>query len=372
MAIRIGIFPAMLGRRAGGPETYEQQLLQALAGIDRHNDYHVWLPDRAAAEAMGVDQPNFHAHVLWPSVRSVSMSVTLPLALRRFRPGLLHATFAPPPLCPVKLAMTMHGSVTFSHPNFYSPRVLARLNPLLRRGVERARLTVCVSDFVKHELMERFRVPEERLVTVYHGVNRAFRPLPPAVAAQRVRQEHGLAGPYVLYVGKLHSNKNIVRLLQAFDHATRRREHIELVLAGRMFYGSDDIEETVQRLGLAPRIHRLGHLPQEALPALYAGAECMVFPTLWEGFGLPIVEAMACGAPVIASDIACVPEIAGGAAVLVDPMSTESIAGALSDLLDRPARRAELRELGIARAAEFTWERTARQTLQAYEQLALG
>ncbi|WP_457424690.1 glycosyltransferase family 4 protein [Roseateles sp. P5_E7] len=360
----------MLGRRAGGPETYEQQLLQALAAIDRHNEYHVWLLDQAAANALPLDQPNFVRHLLWPSTRSVSMAVSLPLALRRCNLSLLHATFAPPPICPVRLAMTMHGSVTFSHPYFYPPRVLARLNPLLRRGVRRAKLTVCVSDFVKHELMERFGLPEERLLTVYHGVNSTFKPQPPAAAAERVQRDHGLSNPYVIYVGKLHANKNIVRLIEAFDLATRGQEHVELVLVGRMFYGSDDIEQTVQRLGLAPRIHRLGHLPQDALPDLYAGAECMVFPTLWEGFGLPIIEAMACGAPVIASNIACVPEIAGNAAVLVDPLSTEAIATALADLLASPERRAELRARGLARAAEFTWERTARQTLQAYERLA--
>ena len=368
MGIRIGIFPAMLGRRAGGPETYEQQLLQALAAVDQRNEYHVWLLDQKAADALSIDQPNFVPHLLWPSIRSISMAVSLPLALKRYQLSLLHATFAPPPICPVDLTLTMHGSVTFSHPNFYPPRVLARLNPLLRQGIRRARLTVCVSDFVKHELMERFGVPEERLLTVYHGVNAAFKPQP--AAAERVRLDHGLDNPYVIYVGKLHANKNIVRLIEAFDRATKGREEIELVLVGRMFYGSDDIEQTIQQLGLAPRVHRLGHLPQTALPDLYSAAQCMVFPTLWEGFGLPIIEAMACGTPVIASDIACVPEITGGAALLVDPMSTEAIAGALSDLLSSPDKRADLRARGIARAADFTWERTARQTLQAYEQLA--
>jgi len=358
----------MLGRRAGGPETYEQQFLQALAAVDRRNEYHLWLLDQAAADALCIDQPNFVPHVLWPSARWISMGVSLPLAIKRHKLSLLHATFAPPPICPVDLTMTMHGSVTFSHPNFYPPRVLARLNPLLRNGIRRARLTVCVSDFVKHELMELFGVPEERLLTVYHGVSSAFKPQPDATA--RLQRDYGLSNPYVLYVGKLHSNKNIVRLIEAFDQATRGREEVELVLVGRMFFGSDDIEHTIQRLGLTPRVHRLGHLPQEALPDLYSGAQCMVFPTLWEGFGLPMIEAMACGTPVIASDIACVPEITGGAALLVDPMSTEAIAGAISDLLDSPEKRADLRARGLARAAGFTWERTARQTLQAYEQLA--
>lgn len=367
MGIRIGIVLAMLGRRAGGPETYEQQLLQALAALDPRNEYHVWLLDQAAANALCVDQPNFVPHLLWPATRWISMAVSLPLAIKRYQLRLLHATFAPPPICPVDLALTMHGSVTFSHPHFYPPRVVARLNPLLRKGLQRARLTVCVSDFVKHELIERFGVPEERLQTIYHGVNSAFKPQ--AAAASRLQRDYGLVNPYVLYVGKLHANKNIVRLIEAFDLATKGRDEIELVLVGRLFYGSDDIEQTIQRLGLARRVHRLGHLGQAALPDLYSGAQCLVFPTLWEGFGLPIIEAMACGTPVITSDIACVPEITAGAALLVDPLSTQAIAGALSDLLASPEKRATLRERGIARAASFSWQRTAQQTLQAYERL---
>ena len=368
--MRIGLFPAMLGRRAGGPETYERELLRGLAAVDSKNEYHVFFTDQRAAEVAGLTQDNFTSHVLWPSARWINMVATLPLAARKLDVRLLHATFVPPPICPVNLAFTMHGSVTFSHPQFYQPRVLARLNPLLRRGVQRAQLTVCVSNFVKQEIMEYFNVPEDRLLTVYHGVNGRFRPDDSGIAQARVRDEFTISGPYVLYVGKLHTNKNIVRLIEAFDIATQGMDEFQLVLVGRMFFGSDDIEQTVQRLGLAPRLHRLGHLNDECLPALYAGAQCMVFPTLWEGFGLPMIEAMACGTPVIASDIACVPEITGGAALLVDPLSVESIADGIQQVLSSSSLRADLCSRGLVRAANFSWERTARQTLQGYERVA--
>ncbi len=368
--MRIGLFPAMLGRRAGGPETYERELLRALAQIDTQNDYHVWFANQRAAEVAGLGHENFTSNVLWPSVRWIHMGTTLPLAARRLRVRLLHATFVPPPICPVDLAFTMHGSVTFSHPQFYQRSVLARLNPLLLRGLQRAKLTVCVSDFVKQEMMEYFDVPEDRLLTVYHGVSSRFRPDESGTAEARARANFKISGPYVLYVGKLHTNKNIVRLIEAFHIATRGIEEIQLLLVGRMFYGSDDIERTVQRLGLAARLHRLGHLHEDCLPALYAGAQCMVFPTLWEGFGLPMVEAMACGTPLIASNIACVPEITGAAALLVDPFSVEAIADAIQRVLSSAALRADLRRRGLARAAHFNWEQTARQTLQCYERVA--
>ena len=366
--LKLGLFPVMLGRSAAGPETYERQLLRALAAVDTVNEYHVWCLDQAAADAMGPPQPNIVRHVLWPRTRWVSMSASLPLAILRSGVQLLHATFTPPPICPRAFVFTMHGAVTLTHPQFYSGAVRARLNPLLRRGLARSKVTLCVSDFVKQEMISVFGIPEARLRTVYHGVDSTFRPLDSAAVASRLQARHGLTPGYVLYVGKLHSNKNIVRLIEAFDLATRGQGEVELVLAGRLVFGCDGIDQTVQRLGLGHRMHRLGHLDPADLPDLYNGAACMVFPSLWEGFGLPVVEAMACGTPVIASNVACLPEIAGGAARLVDPLSTEAIADAITAVLGSAEVRAELRRLGLARAAHFSWERAALETLATYEQ----
>ena len=370
--MRFGLFPVMLGREAAGPETYERHLLAGLAAIDQKTEYHLWCLSQDAADAAGDLPPNFVRHVLWPKTRWISMSASLPLAIRRSGVQGIHATFTPPPVCPTGFVFTMHGAVTFTHPQFYSRAVLARLNPLLRRGLQRSRVTLCVSEFVRQEMIELFGLSPEQLVTVHHGVDPSFRPQPAEQVAERVKKIHGLHAPYVVYVGKLHSNKNIVRLIEAFDLATRDRQEIELVLAGRMVFGCDGIDQTIQRLGLGHRVHRLGHQTPDMLPDLYGGALCKVFPTLWEGFGLPVLEAMACGTPVVTSNIACMPEITGDAAVLVDPQSSESIAEGLAAVLSDPSWRAELSRRGLARAAHFTWEQTARQTLQAYRQIAEG
>lgn len=232
----------MLGREAAGPETYERHLLVGLAAIDHDTEYHLWCLSKKAADAAGDLPPNFVRHVLWPETRWISMSASLPLAVRRSGVQGLHATFTPPPICPTKFVFTMHGGVTFTHPEFYSRTVLARLNPLLHRGLKRARVTLCVSEFVRQEMINLFGLPEERLVTVYHGVDPSFRPQAATEVAARLRQRHGLKAPYVVYVGKLHANKNIVRLIEAFDLATRGTEEIELVLAGRMVYDYDGID----------------------------------------------------------------------------------------------------------------------------------
>lgn len=368
--MRVGIFLVMIGRAAAGPETYELRLVRALAAIDHETEYHLFCLDAAAVEALGINQPNFVIHVLWPANRWLSVSLSLPRAIRRCGVELLHATFTPPPFSPVDYLFTMHGAVTFTHPQFYSPIVLARLNTLVRRGIQKSRLIICVSEFVKQELTERFDVPGERLVTVYHGVGEEFRPLPAALAQRLVAQNHQLERPYFLYVGKLHANKNIVRLIEAF-HAfitDTAADHL-LVLAGRLVWGSDGIMETIARLRLHERVRFIGHRTHAELPALYNAATALVFPTLWEGFGLPIVEAMACGTPVIASDIACVPEVTGGAAMLVDPHSTTALAQAMTEIYNDSALRDGLITRGIARARRFDWHHTATATRDAYRRV---
>nr|WP_316642741.1 glycosyltransferase family 1 protein [uncultured Roseateles sp.] len=368
--MRMGVFLVMVGRVAAGPETYEHRLVQALAALDTENEYHVFCLDEAAVAALGISQPNFIFHVLWPSNRWVSMSGSLPWAIRRSGVKLLHATFTPPPLCPVDYVFTMHGAVTFKHPHFYPPAVVWRLNALLRRGLHKAKLTVCVSEFVKQEMMEFFGLPADRLLTVHHGVSEEFRPLCAVTAAEQVKRRQGLEGPYFLYVGKLHENKNIVRLIEAFHQfiAESRCEAV-LVLVGRQVWGSDGILETIVRLRMTQRVRLLGHQPQSALPALYSAATAFVFPTLWEGFGLPVVEAMACGTPVIASNVASLPEVTGGAALLVDPLSTTEIAAALHRVWSDAALRERLRASGLARARVFDWKHTAAATLAAYRRV---
>jgi len=323
--------------------------------------------------ALGINQPNFIFHVLWPSNRWVSMSCSLPLAIRRSGVKLLHATFTPPPLCPVDYVFTMHGAVTFKHPHFYPPAVVWRLNALLRRGLQKAKLTVCVSEFVRQETMEFFGLPEDRLMTIHHGVSEEFQPIDAAAAALQVRQQLGLEKPYFLYVGKLHENKNIVRLIEAFHQFIgETRSEVVLALAGRQVWGGEGIMETMVRLGLTQQVRLLGHQPQAALPALYNAATALVFPTLWEGFGLPVIEAMACGTPVITSNLACLPEVAGGAALLVNPLSTSELAEAMHRVWSRADERQRLRAAGLERARAFDWKHTARATLEAYRRVHDG
>ena len=371
--MRAGLFLACVGRMDGGPETYERNLVRALSAADHESEFHVFCFGRGAAAGLGPLPENVRIHALWPSTRWISVPVSLPLGLLKEGLSFFHATVYPPPFSPIDLVFTMHDVSPFVHPEFFPPPILRRLVPLVRTGTRSARLVICGSEHARDTTLDIFDIDPERVVVIHHGVDPRLAPVPPAEARQAVRKSLGLQRPYVLYLGKLMDRKNVVRLIEAY--AAFRADHgadTQLVLAGRRFYDTGLIDETIGRLGLGADVAEIGYVPDHLLPALYSAAEMSVYPTLWEGFGLPVVEAMACGTPVVASNTSCIPEIAGGAALLVDPLSVDDIAHAIGLLHESADKRRELRQKGLARAASFTWAESARKTLAAYRRLTAG
>jgi glycosyltransferase involved in cell wall biosynthesis len=367
--MKMGLFVAMIGRKAGGPETYEANLIRALLRIDRRNEYHVYFTQREARRQFDTHDAQLTSHVLWPPIRSLGIALGLPLQLLAQRVDLVHATFIPPLYSPKGYVLTMHDTSMFDHPEFYHPDHLRRLRRLIPLGIKRARLIVCVSQHTRDMVAERFGVPDERLCVVHHGVGDQFRPQGEDAITRVSRDKYGIRGPYLLFVGQLKTrSKNLLRLLEAF-HAVARDygDDLKLVLVGRRSWASEGIDATVHRLGLEQRVIELGHVADAELPALYSGARALVFPSLVEGFGFPVVEAMACGTPVVTSTAYCLPEIAGGAAVLVDPLSVDAIASGMLSVLRDNGLADSLRRRGTRRAGDFTWDAAGRKTLEAYE-----
>ena len=368
--MRIGIFVVMAGRQAGGPETYEHGLLRALAEIDHVNEYHVFCLNPGAPESFGLKQDNVFFHVLRPAIRWISLPTVLPLALLHNRIDFLHATFVPPPWCPTQYAFTVHGVDMFAHPEFYPAIVRWRLNSLIRTGLRKAKVVLCVSNTVKRIIAEQFNIPTDRLVVSYNAVGSHFRPLDRATVSCTLQQKYAISGPYVLYVGKLQACKNIVRIIEAFHRfRCESRTDFKLVLVGRRTWTSEGIDEALERLQLQQHVMELGYIPHEDLPLLYNGASMFIFPSLSEGFGMPVLEAMACGTPVITSSVDALPEVTDGAALYTDPYSVDEIAGAMHRLHVEPQTAARLRHLGLERVKTFTWQRAAEQTLAAYKQM---
>ena len=370
--MRIGILVLMAGREAGGPETYEVETLRALARIDARNEYVVYCTGPEAPRAIAVSAPNFTYRIL-PRPRLFGVSAVLPAMLLRDRIDVLHSTFTPPPFSPKPQVLTMHCLSSFVHPEFYSPLIAWRLNTLLRRGMRSAAAIVCVSHATADDVHERFGVPRERLAVAYNGVGPQYLPVPRADAERRVAEEIGATGPYALFIGKLEPRKNVVRLIEAFARfRTATGSATKLLLAGHRTGVTPAIDELIARLGIGGAVIQCGYVKRETLPSLYSAARMFLFPSLWEGFGIPIVEAMACGTPVLTSNVTCLPEIAGDAAVIVDPGSIDSIANGIAQLDASPELRARLAACGPVRAGLFTWDEAARTTLDAYERVVHG
>lgn len=294
-----------------------------------------------------------------------------PRDLRRRPVDLFHGVtgFELPGRGPWALVTTVHDLVPLRLPALVPARHRWAVRCLLGGALRRAHRVIAVSETTREELLARYRLPPERVVVVPEAAAPHFvPPAPSALAAVRVR--YGLTRPYVLFVGFLEPKKNLGVLLEAI--AALRRAGVwgdtELIVVGAPGWGPDPVERA-HALGLGGAVRFVGAVADAELPALYGGALAFAFPSLWEGFGLPALEAMAAGAPVVASNRGALPEVTAGAALLVDP-TPRPLAEALERLLGDPALRERLRLAGLVRAAQFSWERTARETLAVYRAAA--
>lgn len=367
--MRVGLLSLMAGRQAGGPETYEVELIRALGRLDRSTSYSIYHGSASAPETIGPLPGNFRFCLLRPSSRIVSLTLTLPLWLKRDGIQVLHSLFTPPPFQVTRSVFTLHGLVNFAHPEFFEPSIVRRLNALMKRGIHSADQILCVSDDARRHLLATFTVPPRRARVVHHGVSEHFAGVDASGVRTVVDQLVGSGPPYMLYAGKLQPGKNVVRLVEAFARfLARTGADTRLVLAGKRTEAMPDLDKAIA--SIPDRVLELGHVSAEQLPALYAGAELFAFPSLFESFGLPVLEAMAAGIPVITSDTTALPEIAGNAARFVDPLSVGSICDALVEMHCDPALRSLLAQRGRERARRFTWTRCAEATLEAYRQVA--
>ncbi|NCO37811.1 MAG: glycosyltransferase family 1 protein [Armatimonadetes bacterium CG_4_10_14_3_um_filter_66_18] len=282
-----------------------------------------------------------------------------------------HAPFLPLPFSRrVPLVLTVHDVIPLLHPEWVTRRQWTQLQAVLA-GARRAAHVIADSAATRDDLLNLVPEVADRVTVVPLGVAAAFLAEQTPERVQQARLRYGLKRPYVVSVCTLEPRKNLPRLLDAYQVlCSRPRWEHELVLIGSPGWRLGPLRQKLAEVESDGRVHTLGHVPDDDLPALIAGAEVMAFPSLCEGFGLPVLEAMACGTPVVCANTASLPEIASGAAVLVDPLSTECLAEAIADLVQDESLRRRLAEAGRERARRFTWERTARQTLAVYRAAA--
>lgn len=358
-----------------GIGTYIRGLVGGLADLDGETHYRL-LVSPEGREALGELPPNFELVVEGSRVYSLREQVLLPWRLSRLDLDLFHATHYVLPLyVPSRVVVTIHDIIHLLFPEFLPNRLAFHYaRRMIRRSLERGDRIIAVSERTKTDLVEYFGVDGEKIEVVYNGVEERFREHLAEEDRAALLRRLGVPDEYLLFVGNPKPHKNLDRVLAACARARELAagELPPLVCVGAREPELVKVRRWAERLGLADRVHFLGFVAEADLPALYQGATLLLYPTLYEGFGLPVVEAMAAGTAVITSSTSALEEIGRGAAELVDPLDVEALATAIARLVADPAARRDLAERGLKRSQRFQWSLAALRTRAIYQEVLGG
>ena len=373
MLIGIDASRATVVRRTG-TENYSLNLIRELLAQGQDQRYRLYFNQAPAANLFpaGADWRVIPFPRLWTHLRLSWEMLSDP-------PDLL---FVPSHVLPVahprRTVVTVHDLGYHYYPEAHTTFQNLYLRWSTRHNARAATRLLADSQATRQDLIRYYDTPEEKIAVVYPGRDETLAPVAGEESLAGIRARYGLSESYLLYVGTLHPRKNLVRLVQAFAallqslaaSSDRRKDGLQLVLAGQKGWHYDEIFAEVRRLGLTERVVLTGYVPGADLGGLLSGALAFVFPSLYEGFGLPVLEAMACGTPVVCSATSSLPEVAGDAALLVDPLDTEEISRALDQIVVDDSLRQVLVERGFQQVQRFSWQRCAQETLQVLEDVA--
>ena len=351
-----------------GIGTYIRNLLRHLARIDRETEYVLLCqePDMGVAATLG---ENFRA-VLEPSDNySIAEQVHVPWVLMREKPDVYHAPhYVLPVAIRSRSVVTIHDCIHLMFPQYLPNRAAyAYARGAMWSAARRSDRILTVSEASKRDILHFFNVPPDKISVVYNAIDERIWEEPAPEDIERVRERFQLDQRFVLYAGTIKPHKNLVRLIEAFaDLRKGEFEELKLLIIGDEISKLPALRRAVHSHKLHKHVRFLGFLPDETLAALYRLASVFVFPSLYEGFGLPPLEAMASGTPVVTSNVSSLPEVAGDAAVLVDPYDVGSIVEGMRRVLSDPALAHELRRKGLVRARDFSWERSVARTHDIY------
>ncbi len=354
-----------------GVGNYAYYLVRGLAAVDRSNQYTLFL-NRANCQEFSVTSPNFETVIVPLPLRGLLWTEHFYFARARLdRFDVVHVVMGTGPILGggrrvitvYDLALSLGLKTASARHRLY----WMRLFPLWARRADRV---IAISESTQADIERIYRVPSERIRVTHMAADIMYYPLPRSVL-QEFRATHHLTADPILYVGTVNTEKNITRLLQTY-RLLRDRHGIgnPLVLVGKPCLGYDKIVKAAQEMDLGDHVIFTGYVPDEELPFWYNLARVFVYPSLYEGFGLPVVEAMACGAPVVVSNKSSLPEVVGEAGVLFDPYDMEAMVAAILPVLSDNAINQQMRAKSLKQASRFSWEQTARQTIAVYEEMA--
>lgn len=363
----------------GGAETYLSNLVKALQQVGSDDKFLLCM-DQRFDSLLAPGHCNFTCNIKnysglgWYGLGRVLGQIILRrdlLAkhLSSFSADVIHhpLTILNPPGLPVPAVLTFHDMQQEFYPEFFSPRELRRRHDQYRASVKEARAIIAISHHVKDCLVERYGADPERVHVIYHGLDPQFRPIIDPTARMETFHKFSLDRPFIIYPAATWPHKNHIRLLKALRCLLDQgRFDGELLLTGSVMQGENNVRQAIENLRLQKHVRRLGYVPRQDLPHLLSLARMLIFPSLFEGFGLPVIEAMACGCPVVCAHTSALPEVAGDAAFYFDPVSIDEMAKVIDFVWhDESGRHASIQR-GLTRASEFDWQRAAEQTLSVY------
>jgi glycosyltransferase involved in cell wall biosynthesis len=361
--------------RRAGVSNYVEALLTHLGLIDQQNRYTVYTTRGIDGRALSLP-PNFAVRpsrlpTINPRVRIPWEQLLAPLLLRLGHADVFHGVLNVAPLfCPSPSVITIHDLAFLSFPQTFRRLNRAYLTWATRVSARRATRILAVSEATKQEIVRLLGIPPERIVVTYDACEERFAPPDPA-ALEAFRRRAGLPERFILFVSTLEPRKNVPTLLDAYARIAGSTD-APLIIGGGKGWLYDAIFAKAEALGLGDRVRFVGFIASEDLPLWYAAATVFTLPSLYEGFGMPLLEAMACGTPVVTTTSSSLPEVVGDAGITVPPTDADALGAALLQVLSDAELRADMRERGLRQAQRFSWRTTAEHTLKAYQDAAAG
>lgn len=359
----------MVGEQETGNETYVINLLRGLQAIGVPGELMILITDQEClARRVRLGQQFIPVHV--PRSPLIRIPLSIPNLVHRYKIDLLHVTYVAPPALNCRTVVSIHD-ITYEHfPTHFSLRDRLVLSMLVPRSARQAAMVITLSECTRRDLIERYRLPPTRVVVIPLAAGAEFRPILDKRQLETIKRRYATGERFILAVGNLQPRKNLGRLVEAYAFLRTQLDAMPtLVIVGKAQWRASELSRKVAALGLQQEVVFTGYVPDEDLALLYSAADAFVYPSLYEGFGLPPLEAMACGTPVVCSKTSSLPEVVGDAAITVDPTNVDELTQAIRQVLVNDDLRAWLREAGLRRAAMFSWQETARRTLQVYRRV---
>ena len=363
--LKVGFDAHTLGKKATGNEVYAEGLIAGYTELQSQEfDFTLYVT---------APIPQFEGQFKMQVIANSPVKrlvCDFPFLLGRDKPDVVHFQYISPMFCSVPTVLTVHDLSFLHHPECFPISMRKRLEWLVPRAIKKATHIVTPSHMSKLDIIKNYGLNEDEVSVVYNGVSEIFSPASEQ-RIENVQSKYGCSKPYLIVVGALQPRKNLKRVLEAYAEAIKSvKVMLDMRVVGPKRWKQHSIVDLASKLGISERVRVVGYVDEPDLVALYSGAQFSVYASLFEGFGLPIIESMACGTPVITSNTSCMPEISGGAALLVEPTDTQEIMQAIVELSNNQQLRLELKRKGIVNSEKFCWKNAASQMQDIYRSVA--